>query len=330
MLRARIKGTGSYAPRKILSNKDLEGMVDTTDEWISLRTGIKERRISQEDSTTVMAINAGREAIKASGIPPGDIGMVVVGTVTPEMVFPATACYVQAALGLKEGAAAFDVSAACSGFLYALDVANKYIKAGAVKKALVIGVDQFSKILDWEDRSTCVLFGDGAGAVVLDTEESEEGELNKKGLLSSHIHSDGRKSDMLYVPGGIGPSPFERRSSRRPHLQMQGNETFKIAVRTIASALREVIKSSGILIDDITLLIPHQANKRIINAVQKNLGLSDEQVYTNVEKYGNTSAASIPMALDEAMREGIIKEGDIVLFVAFGGGLTWASAAVRW
>lgn len=330
MFRARITGTGSYAPLKILSNKDLESMVDTTDEWISLRTGIKERRVSQEDSTTVMAINAGKEAIKASGLAPGDIGLVVVGTVTPEMVFPSTACYVQAALGLKEGSAAFDVSAACSGFLYALDVAHKYIKAGAVKTALVIGVDQFSKILDWEDRSTCVLFGDGAGAVVLQAEEHEEGELNKKGLLSSHIHADGRKSDMLYVPGGIGPSPFERRAGRRAHLKMQGNETFKVAVRTIESALREVIKSSGILMDDISLLIPHQANQRILKAVQSRLGLADEQVYSNVEKYGNTSAASIPMALDEAMREGIIKEGDIVLFVAFGGGLTWASAAVRW
>ncbi len=330
MLIARVKGTGSYTPEKVLSNKDLEGMVDTTDEWISMRTGIKQRRVSQEDTTTVMAINAGRKAIEASGISAGDIDLVVVGTVTPEMVFPSTACYVQSTLGLKKGAAAFDVSAACSGFLYALDIADKYIRGGVAKNALVIGVDQFSKILDWEDRSTCVLFGDGAGAVVLQADESEGEGADKKGLLASHIHSDGRRWEMLYVPGGIGPSPFETRAHVKPHLKMNGNETFKVAVRTIESALKEVMKTSGLAIDDITLLIPHQANIRIIKAVQSRLGLPDARVYSNVEKYGNTSAASIPIALDEAVRKGAIKEGDIVLFVAFGGGLTWASAALRW
>jgi len=330
MLMARIKGTGSYAPQKVLSNKDLEGMVDTTDEWISLRTGIRERRVSQDDTTTVMAVNAGREAIIASNIPAEEIDLVVVGTVTPEMVFPSTACYVQSALGLKKGSAAFDVSAACSGFLYALDICDKYIRAGVAKKALVIGVDQFSKILDWQDRSTCVLFGDGAGAVVLEARESEGDVKDEKGLLATHIHSDGSRWEMLYVPGGIGPSPFETRAAVKPHLKMNGNETFKVAVRTIESALKEVLKTSGLSIDDVTLLIPHQANFRIIKAVQNRLGLSDEKVFSNVARYGNTSAASIPIALDEAVRKGLIKEDDIVLFVAFGGGLTWASAALRW
>ncbi len=330
MTMVRIKGTGSYAPAKVLSNKDLEAMVDTTDEWISMRTGIRERRVSEEDTTTVMAVNAGRLAIEASGILAGDIDLVIVGTVTPEMVFPSTACHVQSMLGIKKGAAAFDVSAACSGFLYALDICEKYMKAGVSKKALVIGVDQFSKILDWEDRSTCVLFGDGAGAVVLEAQSSGNEGGVKKGLLASHIHSDGERWEMLYVPGGIGPSPFEKRDHVKPHLKMQGNETFKVAVRTIESALKEVMNSSGISIDDVTLLIPHQANIRIIKAVQSRLGLSDERVYSNVEKYGNTSAASIPIALDEAVRNGTIKEDDIVLFVAFGGGLTWASAALRW
>ncbi len=330
MLMARIKGTGSYTPEKVLSNKDLEAMVDTTDEWISSRTGILKRHVSQSDTTTVMAVNAGKKAIEAAGIKAADIDLVIVGTVTPEMVFPSTACYVQSALGIKKGSAAFDVSAACSGFLYALDIADKYIKAGVADKALVIGVDQFSKILDWEDRSTCVLFGDGAGAVVLETVRKGDEGGPAKGLLASHIHSDGSKWEMLYVPGGIGPSPFEEREHVKPHFKMHGNETFKVAVMTIAAALKEVMRSSGLSIEDISLLIPHQANIRIIKAVQVRLGLSDERVYSNVENYGNTSAASIPIALDEAVREGAVKPGDIVLFVAFGGGLTWASAAVRW
>ncbi|MFQ5481106.1 MAG: beta-ketoacyl-ACP synthase III, partial [Thermodesulfobacteriota bacterium] len=323
MSRARITGTGSYAPQKVLMNKDLEKMVDTTDKWISMRTGIRERRVSEEDTTTVMAINAGRRAIEAAGCKADEIGLVVVGTVTPEMVFPSTACYVQSALGLKKGSAAFDVSAACSGFLYAMDIAEKYLKSGVAAKALVIGVDQFSKILDWEDRSTCVLFGDGAGAVVLEAGEAETkdtGIEKRRGLLASSIHSDGKRWDMLYVPGGIGPSPFEKREHVKPHLKMNGNETFKVAVRTIESALKEVLDESGLAVDDITLLIPHQANIRIIKAVRQRLGLPEEKVYSNVEKYGNTSAASIPIALDEAVRKGAVKKGDIILFVAFGGG----------
>ncbi len=331
MLRSRIIGTGSYAPKKVLSNKDLETMVETTDEWITMRTGIRERHVSENDTTTVMAINAGKEAMKASGCNAGDIGLVVVGTVTPEMIFPSTACYVQSALGISKGVAAFDVSAACSGFLYALDIADKYLKGGSCQKALVIGVDQFSKILDWEDRSTCVLFGDGAGAVVLEAEEVKAGNAGPaKGLLASHIHSDGARWDMLYVPGAIGPSPFEQRETVKPHLTMQGNETFKVAVRTLESAIKEVLDSSGLTVDDVTLLIPHQANIRIIKALRQRLGLPEERVYSNLEKYGNTSAASIPIALDEAVRKGAVAEGDIILFVAFGGGLTWASVAMRW
>lgn len=325
MLRSRLIGTGSYAPKKVVTNHDLEGMVETSDDWISSRTGIRERRVSAGDTTSDMAAKAAKNALKAAGVAPKDIDLIVVGTVTSEMAFPSTACSVQSQLGVRSGAAAFDVSAACSGFLYALDVADKYIRSGAVSKALVIGVDQFSRIIDWKDRSTCVLFGDGAGAVVLSAEKG------KKGVLSCHIHSDGRHWDMLYARNPQQPSPFfEAKDAETPFLKMNGNETFKIAVRTMGQAITEAMEQNGLKPEDISLLIPHQANLRIINATKERLGLSDDKVFTNLEKYGNTSAGSIPLALDEAVRAGRIKDNDIVLFVAFGGGLTWASAAVRW
>ncbi|HLC17541.1 MAG TPA: beta-ketoacyl-ACP synthase III [Thermodesulfobacteriota bacterium] len=325
MIRSRITGTGSYAPEKVITNHDLEAMVDTTDDWISMRTGIKERHVSDKETSTDMAVKASQAALKSAGVKAKHIDLIVVGTVTPDMTFPSTACYVQAGLGVRGGAAAFDVSAACSGFLYALDIADKYMKAGASKKALVIGVDQFSRIIDWQDRSTCVLFGDGAGAVVLEAAEDSE-----SGILSSHIHSDGRQWELLYAPGAIQPSPFETRPAVAPYLKMQGNETFKIAVRTMESAVAETLKRNGLKVDDVALVIPHQANQRIIKATRERLKLPDEKVFMNLEKYGNTSAASIPLALDEAARAGRIKKGDLVVFVAFGGGLTWASAAVRW
>jgi len=324
-LRARITGTGSYAPERVVTNRELEGMVETSDEWITSRTGIRERRVAVGETSADMAAKAARAALEASGTAPEDIDLIVVGTVTPDMIFPSTACVVQSILGVKSGATAFDVSAACSGFLYALDIAEKYIKTGAASKALVIGVDRFSKIVDWNDRATCVLFGDGAGAVVLSAEEGDSG------VLSCHTHSDGRQWEVLYAGSPLPQSPFETELKDEPWtLSMNGNETFKIAVRTMGSAIKEALDENGLEAGDVDLLIPHQANLRIINAAKDRLKLSDDRVFTNLHKYGNTSAASIPLALDEAVREGRIKTGDIVMFVAFGGGLTWASSVVRW
>lgn len=324
MLKARLIGTGSFVPKKVLTNTDLEKMVETSDAWISARTGIKERRIASKDSTSEMAAKAGKEALKAAGVAPKEIDLIVVGTVTPDMTFPSSACFVQSHLGVKSGAAAFDVSAACSGFLYALDIANKYIRSGAAQKALVIGADRFSKLVDWNDRSTCVLFGDGAGAVVLSAEKGGHG------VLSSRVHSDGKHWDMLYADSPFPPSPFEHKAARSPYIKMNGNETFKLAVRTMGGAINEVMEETGLKPEDISLLIPHQANLRIINAVRQRLKLTEDKVFTNLEKYGNTSAGSIPIALDEAVRQGRVNKNDIILFVAFGGGLTWASAAVKW
>lgn len=324
MLRSRLAGTGSYLPEKVLTNHDLERMVDTSDAWIFARTGIRERRISVDETASEMGAKAAKNALKAAGLHPRDIDLVVVGTVTPDMAFPSTACFIQSRLGVRTGAAAFDVSAACSGFLYALDAADKYIRSGSAHNALVIGVDRFSKIIDWKDRSTCVLFGDGAGAVALKAEKG------RHGILSTRIHSDGRRWEMLYAPNTCPPSPFEASEPSSPYLKMQGNETFKIAVRTMDGAIAEVMEENGLKPEDITCLVPHQANLRIIEAIRERLKLSPDKVVTNLEKYGNTSAASIPIALDEAVREGRIKTNDIILFVAFGGGLTWASSAVRW
>ncbi|MBI5599671.1 MAG: ketoacyl-ACP synthase III [Deltaproteobacteria bacterium] len=324
----RIAGCGSYAPSRVVTNADIEGMVDTTDAWITARTGIRQRRVAMNEKTSEVASKAARVALSDAGVEPGDIDLVVTGTVTPDMVFPSTSCFVQAALGLRPGIPAFDVSAACSGFLYALDVADKYVRGGAAKKALVIGADVFSRIVDWKDRSTCVLFGDGAGAVVVAATRGEGG------ILSTGVHSDGRKWEMLYAPGVACSNPFEGKkhhpNPHTPYLKMKGNETFKVAVRTMLSAVEEVLEANGLKPGDISLLIPHQANIRIMGAIQERLGLSDGQVFSNIDRYGNTSAASIPIALDEAVRSGRIKKGDIVVFVAFGGGLTWASAAIRW
>jgi len=324
MLRARIIGTGSCVPGRVLTNDDLTAMVDTSDEWIISRTGIKERRIADGETTQDLAIMAAKKAIRAAHITPKEIDLIVVGTVTPDMFFPSTACFLQAHLGARRGIPAFDVSAACSGFLYALDVADKFVKAGVVKKALVVGVDLFSRIIDWRDRSTCVLFGDGAGAVILSTERG------KRGLLSTHIHSDGNYWKMLYTPIGAWSSPFTNHPKESPYLRMQGNELFKVAVRTMLQTCQEALAYNNIKGEDITFFIPHQANRRIIDAIRERLGLPEEKVYINLDRYGNTSAGSIPIALDEMAKGGMIKEGDLLLFVAFGGGLTWASALVRW
>ncbi|MCP3676255.1 MAG: ketoacyl-ACP synthase III [Deltaproteobacteria bacterium] len=323
-MKARIIGTGSSVPSKVLTNADLELMVDTSDEWITTRTGIRERRIAVRESASGMATEAARIALERGEVSPGDIDLVVVATVTPDRYFPSTACLVQSNLGIKRGAMAFDLSAACSGFLYALDVASRYVNSGDSKKALVIGVDLFSKIIDWKDRNTCVLFGDGAGAVVLSAEEGD------RGVLSTHSHSEGNLWEMLYTPSVATPCGTDGSNDEVPYLKMQGSELFKAAVRTMREACEEALNYNNVSPNDIALLIPHQANQRIIRATQERLGLTDEQVFLNLDRYGNTSAGSIPLALDEAVRGGRLHEGDLILLVAFGGGLTWASALVRW
>ncbi|MBI3753777.1 MAG: ketoacyl-ACP synthase III, partial [Deltaproteobacteria bacterium] len=306
-MRSHIIGTGSYAPPRIITNYDLEKMVDTSDEWITARTGIKERRIADGETTNDIATKAAKNALKAAGISSKDIDLIVVGTVTPEMLFPSTACFIQSHISANRGIPAFDVSAACSGFLYALDVADKYMRGGISQKALVVGVDIFSRIIDWKDRNTCVLFGDGAGAVVLSAEKG------KHGILSSHIHADGHYWKTLYTPLGIASSPFQNKPPGNSYLKMQGNELFKIAVKTMGEACQEALDHNGLKAEDISLLIPHQANVRIINATAERLGLPEEKVYLNLDKYGNTSAGSIPLALDEAVKKDMIKSGDIVL-----------------
>ncbi|MBI3398097.1 MAG: ketoacyl-ACP synthase III [Deltaproteobacteria bacterium] len=323
-MRSLIIGTGSHAPPRVIKNQDLERIVDTSDEWITSRTGIKERRIVDGETTNDIATKAAKSALKAAGVSPKEIDLIVVGTVTPEMLFPSTACFVQSHIGANRGIPAFDVSAACSGFLYALDVADKYIRTGIHKKALVIGVDLFSKIIDWKDRNTCVLFGDGAGAVVLSAEKG------KRGILSTHIHADGHYWKTLYTPLAICSSPLHHKTPEHSYMKMQGNELFKIAVRTMGEACQEALDRNGLKAGDISLLIPHQANMRIIKATGERLGMPEEKIYINLDKYGNTSAGSIPLALDEAVKNGMVKSGDIILFAAFGGGLTWASALVRW
>ncbi len=324
MTRSRIVGTGSYVPPKILTNLALEEFVDTTNDWITTRTGIKERRIADHETTSEVATKAARNALKASSISPQQIDLVIVATVTPDMFFPSTACFVQSNLNINSGTPAFDISAACSGFLYALDVADKYIKTGAAKNVLVIGVDLFSRIVDWEDRSTCVLFGDGAGAVILSAVKG------KRGILSTHIHSNGKYRKMLYTPSGLSSNAPGKKTRVDSYLRMSGNETFKVAVRMMGEACTEAMQHNNITADDISLLIPHQANMRIIKAIRDRLGLSDEKIYTNVDKYGNTSAASIPLALDEVVKSGRAVANDLILFVAFGGGFTWASSLIRW
>lgn len=326
MMRARITGTGSAVPDKVLTNFDLEKMVDTSDEWITTRTGIKERRIAGEgESTSTFATKAAEKALEMAGVKADELDLVIVGTVTPDFPFPATACLVQNNIKAVN-AAAFDVTAACSGFLYGLSVAEKFIRTGTVKKALVIGAEVLSRIIDWSDRNTCLLFGDGAGAVVVEACEGDNG------VLSTHIHSDGSFWELLYLPacGSRNPATQKAVDDRLIYLTMQGNEVFKLAVRAMGEVAHEALAASGMTPADIDLFIPHQANRRIIDAIGKRLGLAEERVFVNLDRYGNTSAASIPIALDEANRSSRIKEGDIVLFDAFGGGLTWGAALLRW
>ena len=316
---SRIAGTGSYLPKKILTNLDLERTVDTSDEWIFTRTGIRQRHIAADDETTSdLALNAARRAIEAAGITPQDIGLIVVATTTPDMVFPSTACILQSKLGIK-GGPAFDVQAVCSGFVYGLTIADQFIKSGQYGHALVVGAEIYSRILDWNDRGTCVLFGDGAGAVVL--KKSTE-----PGILSCHLHADGSYADILSVPGTVCGGKV----SGRPLLQMEGNAVFKFAVKALEEVAEETLAANKLQKSDIDWLVPHQANIRIIQATAKKLGLSMEKVITTVERHANTSAASVPLALDEAVRDGRIRAGQHVLLEAVGGGFTWGAVLVKW
>ncbi len=326
MKHARVVGTGSYVPEKVLTNHDLVQFLDTSDEWIFTRTGISERHIAAEgEFTSDLAAHAARRALEMAGISADSIDMIVVGSITGDFPWPATACLVQSKIGATR-AHAYDISAACSGFVYALSSAVSAIECGRVKRALVIGAEVLSRIVDWTDRNTCVLFGDGAGAVVLEAQDGESG------VLSTHLHSDGSFWDLLYQPGfgNRHPASEDGIKAGLPFLKMQGNEVFKVAVRSLAEVAAEALQANGIGVDEVALFVPHQANRRIIEATIKRVGLSDEQVYVNVDRFGNTSGASIPLALDEANRNGRIKAGDIVLLDAFGGGFTWASALIRW
>ena len=319
---ARITGTGSYLPERIMTNADMEKVVDTTDQWIQDRTGIKQRHIAADDQTTSdLAEQAALKAIEASGLNKEDIDLIIVATTTPDLVFPSTACLLQNKLGIH-GCAAFDVQAVCTGFIYALGIADNFIKAGTSKCALVIGAETLSRILDWNDRGTCVLFGDGAGAVIVQASD-------KPGILSSHLHADGSYADLLTVPTGISKDQ-QRFRDEGAHITMKGNEVFKMAVNTLGRIVDETLAANNMQKSDIDWLVPHQANIRIINATGKKLGLNPDHVVVTVDKHGNTSAASVPLALDTAVREGRIKEGETVMLEAFGGGFTWGAALVKW
>jgi 3-oxoacyl-[acyl-carrier-protein] synthase-3 len=328
MKRIKIIGTGSYVPEKVLTNFDLAKMVDTSDEWIRTRTGMSERHIaSDKDKTSDLAVKAAHKALEDSGIKHEEIDLILVATATPDMFFPSTACFVQSAIGAKKSAA-FDISAACSGYIYALSVAEQFIRSGKYNTVLLIASEIFSRYIDWTDRGTCVLFGDGAAATVLKGIDGKK----RDGIISTLIYSDGRYAEFLYLRGGGSSCPLTHESldNKQHLLKMKGNSTFKVAVKNMSEAARESLASNGYKVSDIDLLIPHQANKRIIDAVAENLDVPKEKIFINIEKYGNTSAASIPLALDEALRGGRIKEGDLILMVAFGGGLTWGSALIRW
>lgn len=328
MVRARITGTGSALPEHILTNADLEKMVDTNDEWIITRTGIKQRRIAAEgEYTSTFAVAAARNAIAMAGITPLEIDLIILGTITPDFPFPSTACIVQNELGATN-ASVFDVSAACSGFLYGLSIAEKYICSGSSRTVLIIGAEVLSRIVDWTDRNTCVLFGDGAGAAVL-TATNDESSC----MLSTHIFSNGAHWELLYQPGcgsrnpATTPKTFDERLF---YLQMSGNDVFKYAVRAMEEAALTALEYNGLTPADVSCFIPHQANRRIVDATGKRLGIPSEKVFVNLHNYGNTSAASVPIALDEANRSGVLKSGDILLLDAFGGGFTYGSALLRW
>lgn len=322
-----IAGTGSYVPEKVMTNEDLSKIVDTNDEWIFSRTGIKERRIAAEgEFTSHLATKAAERALEQSGIAAEDVELIIVATITPDTLTPATACYVQHNLGCKK-AVAFDISAACSGFLYAMKIAKRMIESGGFANALIIGAEKLSSFVNWEDRTTCVLFGDGAGAAVL--RPAQEGEGN---ILATDIGTDGAQTHLLNIPGGgtACPITLDNAGDRLATLAMSGKEVFKHAVTRMKNSANEVIARAGLQAEDIALVIPHQANLRIIDAIASRLAVPNDRVYVNLHKYGNTSAAAIAIALDEAHREGEVKRGDKIVMVAFGAGLTWAAAAIEW
>jgi 3-oxoacyl-[acyl-carrier-protein] synthase III len=318
----RITGTGSYLPEKVLTNAELEKMVDTSSEWIVSRTGIKERRIVSDGETTCdLAEQAAKNALEAAGVEASSVDLIIVATTTADRIFPSTACLLQERLGIH-GCAAFDVQAVCTGFVYALGIADKFIKTGSAKRALLVGAETLSRIIDWKDRSTCVLFGDGAGAVVIEA-------ADEPGVISSHLHADGIYKELLTVPVGVS-SGIEKLASGEAHIQMQGNEVFKVAVNTLGRIVDETLSANNMKKSDIDWLVPHQANIRIINATARKLGMSLDNVVVTVDRHGNTSAASIPLAFDEAVRDGRIKRGDTILMEAFGGGFTWGSVLLNY
>ncbi|MDB5394586.1 MAG: fabH [Rhodospirillales bacterium] len=322
MFRSVVMGCGAYLPAKTVTNADLAGIVETSDDWIAQRTGIRERHIAgDEEKTSDLALAAATRALDVAGIDGSDIDLIILATTTADQTFPATAVRVQKALGMYAGAA-FDIQAVCSGFVYALAVADNFLKVGQAKRALVIGAETFSRILDWTDRGTCVLFGDGAGAVVL--EARSEAEAGGRGIISTHLHSDGRFQDILYVDGG--PSS----TGTVGKLRMNGKEVFRHAVQKLADVVDETLAANGLSADDINWLVPHQANQRIIDSTAKKLGLPIERVVSTIARHGNTSAASIPLALADAVGDGRIRQGDLVLTEAMGGGLTWGAALLRW
>ena len=325
-LKARIVGTGRSLPEKVLTNFDLEKIVDTSDEWIRTRTGISERRIASEnESLSDFATGAAKNALEMAGVKPEEVDLILLATVTMDQPIPASSCFVQHRIGAVN-AAAFDFQAGCTGFIYGLSIADQYIRAGAAKKVLLIGGEVLSKVLDWKDRATCVLFGDGCGAVLLSADPGD------RGLLSTSIHSDGSMADFITLPGGGSKIPTSHKSvdDNLHVVKMMGNETFKVAVRRIEGACREALEHASLQPEQVRWFIPHQANTRIIGAVADRLGWPEEKLYINIDRIGNTSAGSIPIALDEVVRDGKVKENEVLIFSAFGAGLTWGSSVVRW
>jgi 3-oxoacyl-[acyl-carrier-protein] synthase-3 len=321
--RSIVRGIGSYLPKRLVTNRDLEKLVDTSHDWIVQRTGIEARHIADDSETTsTLGIKAAEAALADAGLTPADIDLIVCATSTPDYTFPSTATMIQCGLGMTHGAA-FDLQAVCTGFVYAVATADKFLQSGSHKRALVIGAETFSRILDWNDRTTCVLFGDGAGAMVLEAQEGE-GSSADRGVLTSHLRSDGRYRDKLYVDGGPGST------KTTGVLKMEGKEVFRFAVGMVTDVVRDAFEATGTTPDDLKWFVPHQANKRIITASAEKLGIALEKVVIAVDRHGNTSAASIPLALDLARKDGRIKDGDLVMIEAIGGGFTWGSALIRW
>ncbi len=323
---AGVLGTGSALPEKVITNADLEKIVDTSDQWITERTGIKERRQAGPlDTTSSLGIQAARKALAMAGVPPADLDLIICSTISPDMPLPSTAAFVQRGLGAR-GVCAFDLAAACSGFLFGMTVADQFIRGGRAKYALVVGAELLSRFLDYQDRATCVLFGDGVAAAVLGPVTPPSG------ILATEVHTDGQFADYLFIPAGgtARPASCETVRGREHYIKMRGNELFKIAVRSLEDVSRRVLDATGLKADDLDLFIPHQANQRITEAVRVRLGLCPDKVFSNIERVGNTSSASIPLCLDECARTGRIRKGDLILMAAFGAGVTWGAALIRW